>query len=125
MNTIATLDQVSGTGRSQGFIATANRFNGFLQRNQVYLTLALTAVFVLVMLVMPEMAMAQNIIDEKADTALEWIKRGVYFILVVAVMGSGVLAAFGRMSWATVGQVLIGAIIAGIATAVVDALYGG
>lgn len=125
MNTIATLDQVSGTGRSQGFIATANRFNAFLQRNQIYLTLALTAVFVLAMLVMPETAMAQNIIDEKADTALEWIKRAVYFILVVAVMGSGVLAAFGRMSWATVGQVLIGAIIAGIATAVVDALYGG
>lgn len=105
-------------------VATMERVNGFMRRNQGYMTLALTAVVMFAMMVMPEVAMAQNIIDEKADTALEWIKRGVYFILVVAVMGSGVLAAFGRMSWATVGQVLIGSIIAGVATAVVDALYG-
>lgn len=105
-------------------VATLDQMNDWMRRNRGYMTLALTAVFVFAMMVLPEVAMAQNIIDDKATTALDWIKRGVYFILVVAVMGAGVLAAFGRMSWMTVGQVLIGAIVAGVATAVVDALYG-
>lgn len=109
MNNIATLDQV----------------NGWMRRNQGYSALTLTAFFLFAMMVFPELALAQNILDEKATTALEWIKSAVYFILVVAVLGSGVLAAFGRMSWATVGQVLVGSIVAGLATAVVDALYSG
>ncbi|BDU18561.1 TrbC/VirB2 family protein [Dyella sp. GSA-30] len=72
----------------------------------------------------PELAFAQDI-GAKADKAVEWIKTAVQSILVVAVLGSGVLAAFGRMSWVTVGQVLVGAIVAGLATEVVNALYGG
>lgn len=68
-------------------------------------------------------AFAQLNVSEKATEAVTAIKTGVKFILVVAVLGSGVLAAFGRMSWTTVGQVLIGSIIAGLATEVVDALY--
>lgn len=102
----------------------ANRVTDLLDRNRGYFMVALTAIVGLLMLVAPDMAMAQSIIDEKADSALAWIRRAVYFILVVAVLGSGVLAAFGRMSWATVGQVLIGAIVAGVATEVVSALYG-
>jgi type IV secretory pathway VirB2 component (pilin) len=76
----------------------------------------------------PHLAIAQAAggmdLCTKANSALTWIKEGVFFILVVAVLGSGVMAAFGRMSWATVGQVLIGAIVAGVATEVVTALYG-
>ncbi|HEV7775641.1 MAG TPA: TrbC/VirB2 family protein [Luteibacter sp.] len=74
-------------------------------------------------LLLPQFAFAQDI-GAKAEKALEWIKTAVHTILVVSVIGSGVLAAFGRMSWATVGQVLIGAVVAGVATEVVDALYG-
>lgn len=102
----------------------AEKVTDLLFRNRGYFTLAIAALVGVMMLAMPEMAMAQSIIDEKADSALQWIRRAVYFILVVAVLGSGVLAAFGRMSWATVGQVLIGAIVAGVATEVVSALYG-
>lgn len=102
----------------------ANRMADLFDRNRGTVTLGLMAILGLLMLVVPEVAMAQSIIDEKADSALAWIRRAVYFILVVAVLGSGVLAAFGRLSWATVGQVLIGAIVAGVATEVVSALYG-
>jgi type IV secretory pathway VirB2 component (pilin) len=77
----------------------------------------------MLLVLMPEWAFAQDLAG-KADKALEWIKTGVHTILVVSVIGSGVLAAFGRMSWSTVGQVLVGAIVAGVATEVVDALYG-
>lgn len=108
-------------------VATLDQVNGWMQRHRGHMTLALAAVFVLAAMTMPGLALAQSgddIIGDKADTALDWIKRGVYFILVVAVLGAGVMAAFGRMSWKTVGQVLIGAIVAGVATAVVDALYG-
>ena len=84
--------------------------------------LAMLLVGALVLL-MPQFAFAQDI-GAKAKQALDWIKTAVHTILVVSVIGSGVLAAFGRMSWATVGQVLIGAVVAGVATEVVDALYG-
>jgi type IV secretory pathway VirB2 component (pilin) len=77
-------------------------------------------------LLIPQLAFAQDVgIADKANKALDWIKTAVHTILVVAVIGSGVLAAFGRMSWATVGQVLIGAVVAGVASEVVTALYDG
>ena len=100
----------------------------FLQRNAGYTQLALTFTFITANALIPHLAFAQAAggmdLCTKANSALTWIKEGVFFILVVAVLGSGVLAAFGRMSWATVGQVLIGAIVAGVATEVVTALYG-
>lgn len=68
---------------------------------------------------------AASQLSSKATSALDWIKTAVYFILVVAVIGSGVMAAFGRLSWMTVGTVLAGSIIAGIGAEVVTALYGG
>jgi type IV secretory pathway VirB2 component (pilin) len=80
-------------------------------------------VSVLLALVLAQPAFAQLDVSGKATEAVTAIKTGVKFILVVAVLGSGVLAAFGRMSWTTVGQVLVGSIIAGMATEVVDALY--
>ena len=86
--------------------------------------LMLTACGLMVGLALVQPAFAQLDISSKATTAVEAIKTGVKFVLIVAVMGSGVLAAFGRMSWTTVGQVLIGSIIAGLATEVVSALYG-
>ncbi len=101
-----------------------NRVSDMLDRNRGTFMFVMTVVLAAAMLLVPDLAYAQSIIDEKADSALAWIRRAVYFILVVAVLGSGVLAAFGRMSWATVGQVLIGAIVAGVATEVVGALYG-
>jgi type IV secretory pathway VirB2 component (pilin) len=84
---------------------------------------ALLMSIAMLLVLMPEWAFAQEL-AAKAEKALEWIKTGVHTILVVSVIGSGVLAAFGRMSWSTVGQVLVGAIVAGVATEVVDALYG-
>jgi len=84
--------------------------------------LALVASLLALVLVQPALAALE--IEEKAQEALDAIQAGVKFILIVAVLGSGVLAAFGRMSWTTVGQVLIGSIIAGLATEVVAALYG-
>ena len=74
----------------------------------------------------PNLALAQDLgsLTTKSNSAVSWIKTAVHAILVVSVIGSGVLAAFGRMSWATVGQVIIGAVVAGLATEVVDALYG-
>jgi type IV secretory pathway VirB2 component (pilin) len=86
--------------------------------------LAMMALLGSVIMLIPELACAKDL-AEGAQKALEWIKTAVQTILVVSVMGSGVLAAFGRMSWSTVGQVLVGAIVAGMATEVVDALYGG
>jgi type IV secretory pathway VirB2 component (pilin) len=73
----------------------------------------------------PEFASAQSsggTLAASATTALNYIKTGVYFILIVAVLGSAVAAAFGRMEWATVGRVLIGCVVAGMATEVVDGL---
>ena len=100
----------------------------FLQRNAGYLQLTISAAFILCNILVPHLALAQAAggmdLCTKANSALTWIKEGVFFILIVAVLGSGVMAAFGRMSWATVGQVLIGAIVAGVATEVVTALYG-
>jgi type IV secretory pathway VirB2 component (pilin) len=100
----------------------------FLQRNAGYVRLGLNLLFVVCSAAAPHLAFAQDAggmdLCTKANDALTWIKEGVFFILIVAVLGSGVLAAFGRMSWATVGQVLIGAIVAGVATEVVTALYG-
>lgn len=100
-----------------------NSVNRWLNRNRGYLTIALSTLVAVSSTLVPATAVAQDIISDKAESAMEWIKQAVYFILVVAVLGSGVLAAFGRMSWGTVGQVLIGAIVAGLATEVVDALY--
>lgn len=102
-----------------------DKVSQWLNRNRGFFTFAVMALVVGMMAIAPQTAFAQDIISDKAESAMEWIKKAVYFILVVAVLGSGVLAAFGRMSWATVGQVLIGAIVAGLATEVVDALYGG
>lgn len=100
----------------------------FLQRNAGYMQLALSLLLMVCSAAAPHLAFAQATggmdLCTKANDALTWIKEGVFFILIVAVLGSGVLAAFGRMSWATVGQVLIGAIVAGVATEVVTALYG-
>lgn len=100
----------------------------FLQRHAGYLQGAVTVGLMLVSALLPHIAFAQVAggmdLCSKANSALTWIKEGVFFILVVAVLGSGVMAAFGRMSWATVGQVLIGAIVAGLATEVVTALFG-
>src|ERR1700743_785349 len=105
--------------------STCHRVISFMRRPAVQTALMLAiAVFIVAA---PEWAFAQaggGGLQGKADKAMEWVKTAVYTILVVAVMGSGVLAAFGRMSWATVGQVLVGAIVAGMATEVVDALYG-
>lgn len=70
------------------------------------------------------LADAASELSEKAGSALAWIKTAVYFILVVAVIGSGVMAAFGRLSWMTVGTVMAGSIISGIGAEVVTALYG-
>jgi type IV secretory pathway VirB2 component (pilin) len=93
-------------------------------RTSLLPNLAIMALVGSLIMLMPELAHAKDLADG-AEKALEWIKTAVQTILVVSVMGSGVLAAFGRMSWSTVGQVLVGAIVAGMASEVVEALYGG
>ncbi|HEX7814785.1 TrbC/VirB2 family protein [Dyella sp.] len=95
----------------------------FISRPRVKYILTMAAM--LAMFLLPQLCMAFALdIQAKGQQAVDAIKQGVQLILVVSVLGSGVLAAFGRMSWVTVGQVLIGAIVAGLATEVVDALYG-
>ena len=83
---------------------------------------------VLALMVMPQLALAQaggvGTLCANANSALQWIEIGVYFILVVAVLGAAVAASFGRMEWMTVGKILIGCIICGIAVPVVTALSG-
>ncbi|MCZ2134610.1 MAG: TrbC/VirB2 family protein [Burkholderiales bacterium] len=98
-----------------------------INRYGAWLYAGIGLLLVLAVFLAPELAFAQDPgaqLATKGQNAVNWIKRGVYFILLVSVIGSGVLAAFGRMSWATVGQVLIGAIVAGLSTEVVTALYG-
>jgi type IV secretory pathway VirB2 component (pilin) len=97
-----------------------------LFRNELYLAYSLVFAAIAFLLFYPDFALAQDLGDltTKSNSAVSWIKTAVHAILVVSVIGSGVLAAFGRMSWATVGQVIIGAVVAGLATEVVDALYG-
>lgn len=103
--------------------------NGVERYAQVWSCVAMVALFTLSALI-PQAAFAQvaggslNGLCTNATNAIGYIKIGVYFILVVAVIGSGVAAAFGRMEWATVGRVLIGCIVAGLATALVGVLYG-
>lgn len=99
----------------------------FVTKYGAWLYAGIGLLLVLAMFLAPELAFAQDPgaqLATKGQNAVNWIKRAVFFILVVAVIGSGVLAAFGRLSWATVGQVLIGAIVAGLGVEVVTALYG-
>lgn len=114
MSNAATMDKM--TRRIEGV-------SSWVEKNHVNFAFLASALVVVAMCV-PGTAFAQDIIGAKGDTALAWIKKAVYFILVVAVMGAGVAAAFGRMEWATVGRILIGCIVAGLAVEVVGALYG-
>lgn len=84
---------------------------------------ALIVAFGALVMTSPAFADATSDLQKQGATALTWLKTAVGLILTVAVLGSGVLAAFGQMSWKTVGQVLIGCIVAGLCTAVVAALY--
>jgi type IV secretory pathway VirB2 component (pilin) len=93
------------------------------QRLRRVARLALISALYALVLVQPAFSQGGMGIEAKAQEAVDAIQTGVKFILIVAVIGSGVLAAFGRMSWTTVGQVLIGSIIAGLANEVVAALY--
>lgn len=105
--------------------ALALRTNGFLDRNARALSMIAFALVTSIFLFSPTIAhAAAGQLQSKGDSALSWLKIAVGIILTVAVLGSGVLAAFGQMSWKTVGQVLIGCIVAGIAAAVVSGLYG-
>jgi type IV secretory pathway VirB2 component (pilin) len=99
----------------------------FFARYGAWLYAGIGLLLVLAMFLAPELALAQDPgaqLATKGQNAVNWIKRGVYFILLIAVIGSGVMAAFGQMQWRTVGQVIIGSIIAGLSTEVVTALYG-
>lgn len=92
-----------------------------------FLSFAFMLTFITLMVTHPSFAIAQDAaaqLKTQANSALSWLWTAVYFILVVAVLGSGVLAAFGRMEWRTVGQVLIGCVVAGMAVAVVQGLFG-
>ncbi|QAU23379.1 hypothetical protein EO087_04790 [Dyella sp. M7H15-1] len=96
-------------------------------RGTNFLSFALMFTIATLIIVHPSLAFTQDAASQlktQANSALSWLWTGVYFILVVAVLGSGVMAAFGRMEWRTVGQVLIGCVVAGMATAVVQGLFG-
>lgn len=89
-----------------------------------YRAARLGLVAALVALALAQPAFAQDLdISTKSASALTTITVGIKVILTVAVMGSGVLASFGRMTWSTVGQVVIGTMIAGLATEVVAAFF--
>ncbi len=99
-----------------------------LARNTGYLRLIVCVAVIAISAMSPHLALAHPSggldLCPKANTPLTWTKQPVFFILVVAVLASGVMASLGRMSWVPVGQVLNGAIVAGVATEVVTALYG-
>ena len=84
----------------------------------------------IVTIFMPHMAFAQSggsaasQLSSKGNDALSYVKIGAYFILIVAVIGCAILAAFGQMSWSKVGGVLIGCIVVGVAVEVVSGLSG-
>jgi TrbC/VIRB2 family pilin len=97
----------------------------FLDRNARLIAISAFALLALLMLFAPDTAhAAAGQLSAKGATAVAWIRIAVGVILTIAVMGSGVMAAFGQMSWKTVGQVLVGCIVAGLATVVVTALFG-
>ena len=105
--------------------STARQAPSFFDRHARALGWISLAVVALLLLVAPDMAhAAAGQLQAKGDEAVSWIRIAVGIILTIAVMGSGVLAAFGQMSWKTVGQVVVGCIVAGLATAVVTALFG-
>lgn len=91
---------------------------------RIFGLLALAIVFAAFVFAPETAHAAAGQLKEKGKEAYEWLQIAVAFILGVAVLGSGVLAAFGAISWKTVGQILIGCIVAGLASAVVTALYG-
>jgi type IV secretory pathway VirB2 component (pilin) len=106
------------------------RVDGFMQRHARAID-TLTMLLTLAICVLPDLAFAQTSgssassqLSTNATTAVNYIKTGVYFILIVGVLGAAVSAAFGRMEWMTVGKVLIGCVIAGLATDVVGGLSG-
>jgi type IV secretory pathway VirB2 component (pilin) len=106
---------------------TADKQSEILYCRHYLLAHSFSIAVVAIIMLYPEMAFAQADLADlssKSNDAVSWIKTAVHAILVVSVIGSGVMAAFGRMSWSTVGQVIIGAVVAGLATEVVDALYG-
>jgi type IV secretory pathway VirB2 component (pilin) len=118
--------------RYNGFTRrVTDRFDGFMQRHSARINVAVT-LLALVICVLPDLALAQSSgsgsassqLSTNATTAVNYIKTGVYFILIVGVLGAAVAAVFGRMEWRTVGQVLIGCVIAGLATDVVGGLSG-
>jgi hypothetical protein len=105
---------------SLSLFGTKFRFDG-----KQFFTFAALALVAMFSIVAPDTAFAAaGELQDKADEAYSWLELAVGFILTVAVLGSGVLAAFGQISWKTVGQVLIGCIVAGLAATVVSALYG-
>jgi len=105
----------------------ARAFSRFLQQNSQFVV-AVMAVLALAVVGDPAFAQsgsgASSQLASKGTDALGFIQVAAYFILVVAVIGSGIAAAFGRMEWATVGRVLIGAIVVGLAVTVVQGLSG-
>ena len=108
------------TNAYQGTVSSSYR-----DSNVRLASIALFVFFALLALFAPDIAhAAAGQLQSKGDEAIAWIRIAVGFVLVVAVMGSGVMAAFGQMSWKTVGQVLIGCVVAGLATVVVTALFG-
>ena len=60
-----------------------------------------------------------------AESVLATLNSILRVVSIIAIMGCGLAAGFGRMEWGTVGKVFMGLVIANAATTVVEYLGGG
>lgn len=74
-------------------------------------------------LIFPELAFAQDAkakIAGAGQKAYDIVFEVVYWLCLIAVIGAGAAAMFGRIEWSKFGQLVLGIVIIFSATAVVD-----
>lgn len=84
------------------------------------------AALVLLLFADPVLAQdAEQRFQQAGQSAFDTIVAAVYWVLAIAVVGSGVAAAFGQMQWMTFGRVVVGCLVAGLAVVIVDTFFVG
>lgn len=88
-----------------------------------WVTITLFAAFLLLTLLYPDQAFAQDARTKVAaagQKAFDLVFSVVYWICGIAVVVSGLAATFGRMEWGRFGQIIAGIVVVFGATAIVD-----
>lgn len=84
---------------------------------------ALISVLVLVALLFPEYAFAQDAkqkVGAAAKKAFDIVFEIVYWMCAIAVVVAGLGATFGRMEWGKFGQIVAGIVVVFASTLIVD-----